>query len=94
VNYQIPLNVVMINNGTLGLIRKNQFQLYHERYLDCDFVNPDYALLAQSFGIAHWRVDTAADVDALFERADLVGGINLIEVIWDKNVFPAYRSDR
>lgn len=94
VNYAIPLNVVMINNGTLGLIRKNQFQLYRERYIDCDFVNPDYALLAQSFGIAHWRVETATDVDALFERADLKDGINLIEVMWDKNVFPAYKSDR
>lgn len=94
VNYRIPLNVVMINNGTLGLIRKNQFQLYQERYIDCDFVNPDYALLAQSFGIHHWRVESTADVDALFERADLVSGINLIEVMWDKNVFPAYKSDR
>jgi acetolactate synthase-1/2/3 large subunit len=94
VNYKIPLNVVLINNGTLGLIRKNQFQLYHERYLDCDFINPDYALLAQSFGIAHWRIETTAEVDALFERADLAGGINLIEVMWDKNVFPAYRADR
>jgi acetolactate synthase-1/2/3 large subunit len=94
VNYAIPLNVVMINNGTLGLIRKNQFQLYRERYIDCDFVNPDYALLARSFGISHFRVETAADVDALFGQADLVGGINLIEVMWDKNVFPAYKSDR
>ncbi len=94
VNYKIPLNVVMINNGTLGLIRKNQFQLYQERYIDCDFQNPDYALLAQSFGIAHWRVETPADVDALFEHADLKNGINLIEVMWDKNVFPAYKSDR
>jgi acetolactate synthase-1/2/3 large subunit len=94
VNYKIPLNVVMINNGTLGLIRKNQFQLYQERYIDCDFQNPDYALLAQSFGIAHWRIESAADVDALFEHADLKDGINLIEVMWDKNVFPAYKSDR
>lgn len=94
VNYAIPVNVVMINNGTLGLIRKNQFQLYRERYIDCDFVNPDFALLAQSFGITHWRVETAADVDRLFEAADLVGGINLIEVMWDKNVFPTYKSDR
>jgi len=94
VNYAIPLNVVMINNGTLGLIRKNQFQLYQERYLDCDFVNPDFALLAQSFGIEHFRVDSAADVDTLFEQANLTGGINLIEVMWDKHVFPAYKSDR
>lgn len=94
VNYRLPINVLMINNGTLGLIRKNQFQLYEERYIDCDFVNPDYALLAQSFGIAHWRVRDAADVDAMFERADLAGGINLIEVLWDKHVFPAYKADR
>ena len=94
VNYNIPINVVMINNGTLGLIRKNQFQLYQERYIDCDFQNPDYALLAQSFGIRHWRIETAADVDALFGDADLAGGINLIEVMWDKHVFPTYKSDR
>lgn len=94
VNYRIPLNVVMINNGSLGLIRKNQFQLYRERYIDCDFVNPDYALLARSFGIGHWRIETPADVEQLFAQADLVAGINLIEVVWDKHVFPAYKSDR
>jgi acetolactate synthase-1/2/3 large subunit len=94
VNYNIPLNVVLINNGTLGLIRKNQFQLYHERYIDCDFTNPDYALLARSFGINHWHIEGTDDVDKLFESADLAGGINLIEILWDKNVFPAYKSDR
>ncbi|MDK9724777.1 MAG: thiamine pyrophosphate-binding protein [Sterolibacteriaceae bacterium MAG5] len=94
VNYGLPLNVVMINNGTLGLIRKNQFQLYQERYIDCDFVNPDYALLARSFGIGHWRIETGDDVDRLFTEADLAAGINLIEIAWDKNVFPAYKVDR
>ena len=59
VNYGIPLNVVVINNGTMSLIRKNQFQLYGERYIDCDFVNPDFALLAQSFGVKHHRIETA-----------------------------------
>ena len=94
VNHGIPLNVLMINNGTLGLIRKNQSQLYHERYIDCDFVNPDYALLARSFGIAYWRIETREDVDGLFAGADLAGTINLIDMFWDKNVFPAYKSDR
>ena len=94
VNYRIPVNVVMINNGTLGLVRKNQFQSYHERYIDCDFVNPDYALLARSFGVSHWRIETAADADAMFAQADLGGGINLIEILWDKHVFPAYKAER
>ncbi|MCK5665664.1 MAG: thiamine pyrophosphate-binding protein, partial [Thiotrichaceae bacterium] len=32
VNYQLPMTIVMFNNSTMGLIRKNQFQQYDERY--------------------------------------------------------------
>lgn len=94
VNYAIPLNVVVINNATMGLIRKNQYQLYGERYIDCDFVNPDFALLAQSFGIRHHRIASEADLDTLFADADLTGAINLIEILLDKNAFPSYLSAR
>jgi len=94
VNYGIPLNVVVINNGTMSLIRKNQFQLYGERYIDCDFVNPDFALLAQSFGVKHHRIETRDDLDVLFDRADLTGAINLIEILLDKHAFPRYLSAR
>jgi acetolactate synthase-1/2/3 large subunit len=94
VNHGIPLNVVVINNGTLSLIRKNQFQLYGERYIDCDFVNPDFGLLAQAFGVAHYRVETESELDALFANADLTGAINLIEILLDKQAFPRYLSAR
>lgn len=94
VNHRIPLNVVVINNGTLSLIRKNQFQLYGERYIDCDFANPDFGLLAQSFGVAHYRVESEAELDAMFDSADLTGGINLIEILLDKHAFPRYLSAR
>jgi acetolactate synthase-1/2/3 large subunit len=94
VNYGIPLNVVLINNGTMGLIRKNQRQLYRDRFIDCDFVNPDYRLLAQSFGIAHRLIETEHDVADLLAGADLENSINLIEIPLDKNAFPDYLSDR
>ncbi len=94
VNYGIPLNVVVINNGTLSLIRKNQFQLYGERYIDCDFTNPDFGLLAQSFGVNHFRIETEAELDAMFAHADLSGTINLIEILLDKHAFPRYLSAR
>jgi acetolactate synthase-1/2/3 large subunit len=94
VNYGIPLNVVVINNGTLSLIRKNQFQLYGERYIDCDFTNPDFGLMAQSFGVNHYRIETEAELDALFHDADLTGDINLIEILLDKHAFPRYLSAR
>jgi acetolactate synthase-1/2/3 large subunit len=94
VNYDIPLNVVVINNATLSLIRKNQFQLYGERYIDCDFINPDFGLLAKSFGVNHYRIETETELDALFNRADLTGTINLIEILLDKHAFPRYLSAR
>jgi len=94
VNYHIPLNIVLFNNQTLGLIRKNQHQQYGQRFLDCDFKNPDYALLAQSFGITHFRVENTADCQQVFEQADFHHGINLIELMIDQDAYPNYFSRR
>ncbi len=94
VNYNVPLNIVLFNNQTLGLIRKNQHQQYEQRFLDCDFQNPDYALLAQSFGINHFRVENDDELGQLFETADFYQGINLIELIVDREAYPNYSSRR
>ena len=51
-------------------------------------------MLAAAFGIRHYRVETEADLDTLFARADLTGDINLIEILLDKHVFPSYLSGR
>ncbi len=94
VNHGIPLNVVLFSNATMGLIRKNQHQQYGQRYIGCDFINPDFRLLAESFGIGYQRVMALEDVEAAFDSLDLVGGINLIEIVIDKNLFPNYSSRR
>ena len=94
VNYDIPINVVVFNNQTMGLIRKNQHQHYDQRYINCDFKNPDFGLLADSFGIRHKRVETEEDLDELFSRFDLHNQINLIEIMLDKDAFPNYSSKR
>jgi len=94
VNYKLPLTVVMFNNSSMGLIRKNQYQSYGERYIDCEFENPDYALLAKSFGIEYHRVETEADLDRLFADTDFSTAINLVEIMLDKDAFPNYNSLR
>jgi acetolactate synthase I/II/III large subunit len=94
VNYAIPLNVVVFNNATMGLIRKTQHQIYSKRHIDCDFINPDFHFLAKSFGINHLRVDSENDLDTLFSEYDLNNAINLIEIAIDKNSFPNYVSRR
>lgn len=93
VNYDIPLNIVLFNNATMGLIRKNQHHLYQDRFIDCDFTNPDFALLAQSFGIRHCRVESAQDL-ARLEANDFRRDINLIEILIDQDAYPNYSSRR
>ncbi len=94
VNYQLPLTIVLFNNSTMGLIRKNQFQQYDERYIDCDFVNPDYELLSRSFGMKHYTVTAASDLQGLLPQLDYKDSINLIEIIIDKDIFPGDVSRR
>ena len=94
VNYNIPLNVILFNNSSMGLIRKNQIQTYKNRFIDCDFINPDYAQLAKSFGINHTLIESEADLDSLFSNTNFTESINLIEIMIDKNAFPNYSSRR
>lgn len=94
VNYKIPLTIVLFNNSTMGLIRKNQHQHYNDRFIDCDFINPDYATLAQSFGIQHVCVENEEDLPEQLSGLDFNGGINLIEIKVDQNAYPHYSSRR
>jgi len=94
VNYNIPLNVVLFNNNTMGLIRKNQHQHYRDRFIDCDFTNPDYTTLARSFGIHHVRVENEQDLTTLAGSVDFLNGINLIEILIDQDAYPNYSSRR
>jgi acetolactate synthase-1/2/3 large subunit len=94
INYQLPLNIILFNNSSMGLIRKNQVQSYNNRFIDCDFINPDYSKLAESFGINHVKIEAEQDLDPLFNNTDFTQVINLIEIIIDKNAFPNYSSRR
>ena len=94
VNYGLPITVLMFNNATMGLIRKNQFQNYDQRYIDCDFVNPDYRRLAASFGFSYQRIEAEADLRAAFESVDFERGRTLIEIVLDRDAFPNYSSRR
>ncbi|MDD5452477.1 MAG: thiamine pyrophosphate-binding protein [Desulfovibrionales bacterium] len=94
VNYQIPVTVILLNNSSLGLVRKNQYYNYNGRYIACDFINPDYACLARAFGINYGRVASNSEADMVIEQTDFLNGINLIEVMMNKDGFPTYSSGR
>jgi len=94
VNYRIPLTVVLLNNASLGLVRKNQFYNYSGRFIASEFINPDYKKLAGSFNIAYFRVASVEDSQEVLASADFQNRINLIELILEKDEFPTYSSGR
>lgn len=94
VNYDLPLTVLMFNNSSMGLIRKNQYQNYDEHYIDCDFINPDYSQMMKSFGCSYQRIENEMDIQQTFDTVDFVGGRTLIEIMLERDAFPNYSSRR
>ncbi len=68
----IPIKVAVINNGSLGMVRQWQTLFYNERYSNTDLHSariPDFAKLAEAYGAAGLRCESASDVDATIEKA-------------------------
>ncbi len=62
VQEKIKVNIAIINNGYLGMVRQWQEFFYDKRYVATPLVAPDFAALANSFGIRGERITTRADV--------------------------------
>jgi acetolactate synthase I/II/III large subunit len=79
---QFGINVVAIvfNNGAYGNVRRDQQQVYGNRLLGADLVNPDFVALAQSFGVEAVRVDTPEGLEAAIVAALASNAPALIEV--------------
>lgn len=67
----IPIKVLILNNGHLGMVRQWQELFYDERYSEVNlgFDWPDYVKLAEAYGGTGLRCDRAEDVDATLEKA-------------------------
>jgi acetolactate synthase-1/2/3 large subunit len=58
----IDINVAIINNGFLGMVRQWQEFFYERRYAATPLVNPDFVKLAEAFGLKARSITTRADV--------------------------------
>lgn len=57
--YKIPLKILLLNNGCLGLIRDYQHKALGGRYYGSieGFGSPDYSLIADAYGLQYARVN-------------------------------------
>lgn len=56
--YRVPVKIVILNNRALGMVRQWQEMFFEKRYCDIDLnYSPDFAKLAESYGIRGVRVE-------------------------------------
>ena len=81
--YGADLTVIVANNGMYGTIRMHQERHYPERVYGTGLANPDFAMLARSFGGQGVRVETDEEFDTALDEALAHRGLSLIEVVMD-----------
>jgi acetolactate synthase I/II/III large subunit len=62
VQEKIKINIAIINNGYLGMVRQWQEFFYDKRYVATPLVAPDFAALANAFGIRGERIISRDEV--------------------------------
>jgi acetolactate synthase-1/2/3 large subunit len=62
VQEKVNIKIAIINNGFLGMVRQWQEFFYDKRYVATPLVAPDFAALANAFGIRGERITTRGDV--------------------------------
>jgi len=65
----IKINVAVINNGYLGMVRQWQEFFYERRYAATPLLSPDFAKLAECFGLSGATIKTRAEVEPAINNA-------------------------
>lgn len=90
--YKLPIKVINLNNGYLGMVRQWQEFYYSDRYSESYMDSlPDFVKLAEAYGHVGMRIEKSSDVEgALKEALAMKDRLVFMDFITDKkqNVFP------
>ncbi|MBE55791.1 MAG: acetolactate synthase, large subunit, biosynthetic type [Acidobacteria bacterium] len=87
---QLKVNIAIINNGYLGMVRQWQEFFYERRYAATPLINPDFVKLAEAHGLSGIAVTERAGVVPGVEAArEQTGAVVLdFKVEQEDSVFP------
>ncbi|HEU4767224.1 MAG TPA: biosynthetic-type acetolactate synthase large subunit [Pyrinomonadaceae bacterium] len=91
VQYQLPVKILIMNNGYLGMVRQWQEMFYDRTYSEVDIsVAPDFVKLAEAFGAVGLRAQQPDELHDVLAAALARKGVVVIDVVISKeeNVFP------
>ena len=87
---KLAINIAVINNGFLGMVRQWQEAFYDKNYAESPILSPDFVLLAAAHGIAGAHVSKRKDVTAAVTQSRTSGKPFLIDFQVEKEdgVYP------
>jgi acetolactate synthase-1/2/3 large subunit len=91
IQYGIPLKVVIMNNGYLGMVRQWQEMFYDRAYSEVDLsISPDFVKLAEAYGALGLRAEKPGELTEVLERGLNFEGVAIMDIVVSKeeNVFP------
>jgi acetolactate synthase I/II/III large subunit len=91
IQYKIPLKVIIMNNGFLGMVRQWQEMFYDRAYSEVDLsVSPDFVKLAEAYGAQGLRAEKPEDLKRVLEEGLSFKGVTIFDIVVSKeeNVFP------
>jgi acetolactate synthase-1/2/3 large subunit len=91
---KIKVNVAIINNGYLGMVRQWQEFFYDKRYSATPIIGPDFVKIAEAHGLLGLRVTRREDVVSAIRQAREAEGSVLIDFRVEKedSVYPMVPS--
>ncbi|MBZ9986269.1 thiamine pyrophosphate-binding protein [Mesorhizobium sp. BH1-1-5] len=92
VQYDLPIIVIVVNNGIYGTIRMHQEREYPSRVVATELKNPDFAALARAYGGHGETVEKTADFAPAFERARASGKPAIVEIKLDPEAITPTRT--
>jgi len=86
----IKINIAIINNGYLGMVRQWQEFFYERNYESTPLVSPDFVKLADAHGIAGRAVHSRSEVEGAVNEARSAAGAYLLNFMVEKeeSVYP------
>lgn len=90
VENKVDVKICLLNNGFLGMVRQWQEMFYDNRHSHVAMGNPDYAKLADAYGLKFVRCSRNQDLQETFREAREHDGPVLCEFVveMEENVFP------
>jgi acetolactate synthase I/II/III large subunit len=86
----IKVNIAIINNGYLGMVRQWQEFFYERRYAATPMQSPDFVKIAEAHGLTGLRVTQRSEVEGAIRAAQETEGAVLIDfrVEQEDSVYP------